>query len=204
MTSVLITAFEPFDRWQANSSWLCLLELTRERPAEPAITTRRYPVDFQAAKEKLLQDLQANYDYAIHLGQAARSSAIRLEEIGLNLGGSCHDPAERLRPLEADGPVAYRSKLPLNDWAAKLRQAGIPAQVSYHAGTHLCNAVLYWSHHLSERLALRTQSAFLHLPLDISQTLVEREELPSLPAAVSAAALRLILEELRTQPPSGL
>jgi pyroglutamyl-peptidase len=197
MTSVLITAFEPFDRWQANSSWLCLLELTRERPAEPAITTRLYPVDFQAAKEKLAQDLQANYDYAIHLGQATRSSAIRLEEIALNVGGGCDDPAERPRPLETDGPVAYRSKLPLVDWAARLRQAGIPAQVSYHAGTYLSNAVLYWSHHLSERLALRTQSAFLHLPLDVSQTLAEREELPSLPAAVSAAALRVILEELR-------
>ncbi|HVX59081.1 MAG TPA: hypothetical protein VHC19_00720 [Pirellulales bacterium] len=58
MTSVLITAFEPYDRWQANSSWLCLMELTRDRPTQPAITTRRYPVDFQAAKERLAQDCQ--------------------------------------------------------------------------------------------------------------------------------------------------
>jgi pyroglutamyl-peptidase len=197
MTSVLITAFEPFDRWRANSSWLCLQELTRERPTEPAITTRLYPVDFLAAKEKLRQDLEANYDYAIHLGQAAKSAAIRLEEIGLNLGGGCNEREERLRVLEAGGPVAYRSALPLDDWAAKLRQAGIPARVSQHAGTHLCNAVLYWSHHLSQQLGLRTRPVFLHLPLEVSQALAEREELPSLPAAVSAAALRLILEELR-------
>ncbi|HUY93250.1 MAG TPA: pyroglutamyl-peptidase I [Pirellulales bacterium] len=194
MTSVLITAFEPYDRWPENSSWLCLRELTRERPTAPAITTRRYPVDFQAAKEKLAQDLKANYDYAIHLGQAPRSTAIRLEEIGLNLGGVHSEP---LRPLVAEGPVAYRSELPLDDWAAKLRQAGIPAQVSHHAGTYLCNAMLYWSHYYSQQFALCTRSAFLHLPLDVSQTLVERDEPPSLPAAVSAAAVRLILEELR-------
>ena len=195
MTSVLITAFEPYDCWRENSSWLCLRELTRERPTEPAITTRRYPVDFQAAKEKLAQDLKANFDYAIHLGQAPRSAAIRLEEIGLNLGGSS-ETREALRPLAADGPVAYRSQLPLADWAAKLCSAGIPAQVSYHAGTYLCNAVFYWSHYFSQQLALRTRSAFIHLPLDLSQTLGQREELPSLPAAVSAAAVRLILEEL--------
>lgn len=196
MTSVLITAFEPYDRWRENSSWLCLRELTRERPTEPAITTRRYPVDFQAAKEKLAQDLKANYDYAIHLGQSPRTASIRLEEIGLNVGG-CSDTNERLFPLIADGPVAYRSDLPLADWAAKLRSAGIPAQVSQHAGTYLCNAVLYWSHHFSQQFALRTRSAFLHLPLDVSQTLAEHEELPCLPAAISAAAVRLILEELR-------
>lgn len=197
MTSVLITAFEPYDRWPENSSWLCLLELTRERPAEPAITTRRYPVDFQTAKERLAQDLKANYDYAIHLGQAPRSAAIRLEEIGLNLGGAGAEPDERLSPLAADGPVAYRSELPLADWATTLREAGIPAQISHHAGTNLCNAMLYWSHYFSQQFALRTRSTFLHLPLDISQTLAERDELPSLPAAVSAAAVRLILEELK-------
>lgn len=197
MTSVLITAFEPYDRWRENSSWLCLQELTRERPTDPAITTRRYPVDFQAAKEKLAQDLKANYDYAIHLGQAPKSAAIRLEVIGLNIGGSCSDASESLNPLAADGPLAYRSDLPLADWAAKLRSAGLPAQVSHHAGTYLCNAMLYWSHYYSQQFALRTRSAFLHLPLDTSQTLAEREELPSLPAAISAAAVRLILEELR-------
>ena len=196
MTSVLITAFEPYDRWQANSSWLCLLELTRELPTQPAITTRLYPVDFQATKERLAQDLKANYDYAIHLGQAPRSAAIRLEEIGLNVGGSCKEPIERLHPLATDGPTAYRTNQPLADWALKLRQAGIPAQVSYHAGTYLCNATLYWSHYLSARLGLRTRSAFIHVPLDISQTLAEREERSSLPAVVSAAAVRLILNEL--------
>ena len=196
MTSVLITAFEPYDCWRENSSWLCLRELTRERPSEPAITTRRYPVDFQAAKQKLAHDLQANYDYAIHLGQAPRTAAIRLEEIALNLGGGLAETGEALRPLVAEGPVAFRSQLPLADWAAKLCTAGIPAQVSYHAGTYLCNAILYWSHYFSQQFALRTRSAFIHLPLDISQTLGPREELPSLPAAVSAAAVRLILAEL--------
>jgi pyroglutamyl-peptidase len=98
--------------------------------------------------------------------------------------------------LVEDGPVAYRSQLPLAVWAQKLRQAGIPAQVSYHAGTFLCNATLYLSHYLAEQQGLHTRSAFVHLPLDTSQVLSDRQDLPSLPAAMTGSALRLILDEL--------
>jgi pyroglutamyl-peptidase len=95
-----------------------------------------------------------------------------------------------------DGPVAYRAELPLADWAVKLRRAGIPAQVSYHAGTYLCNATLYWSQYLAERMALATESAFIHVPLDVSQVVNEPHGAASLPSVISAHAVRLILEEL--------
>jgi pyroglutamyl-peptidase len=75
--------------------------------------------------------------------------------------------------------------LPLADWATKLRGAGIPAQVSYHAGTYLCNATLYYSHYLIERMKLTTRAAFLHLPLDVANAALG-ENLASLPAATCA------------------
>jgi pyroglutamyl-peptidase len=99
--------------------------------------------------------------------------------------------------LADDGPMAYRSPLALADWAIKLREAGIPAQVSYHAGTYLCNATLYWTCYLTERLSIKTQAAFIHLPLDVSQVINEPHGMPALPTAIAVHALRLILEELR-------
>lgn len=196
MPSVLVTAFEPYDRWPTNASWQCLLELTRELPSPPTVSTRRYPVDFGAARERLSADLAANYDYALHLGQAPGSSAIRLEAFALNVGGVPGESPEALRPLAEDGPAAYRSGLPLADWAARLRAAGIPAAVSHHAGTYLCNAMLYWTHYLAERRGLKTQAAFLHLPLETAQAAAEPRDTPSLPASLTAAAVRLILEQL--------
>ena len=196
MPSVLLTAFEPYDRWATNSSWLALVQLTHDLPTQPAITTRLYPVDFNRVKARLSEDLKANYDFAIHLGQAPGSGRIQLESIGVNVGGSSTQLPEDFMPLTEDGPVAYRSELPLAVWAQKLRQAGIPAQVSYHAGTFLCNATLYLSHYLAEQQGMRTRSAFVHLPLDTSQILGERQDAPSLPAAMTASALRLILNEL--------
>ncbi len=116
------------------------------------------------------------------------------------MGGEPGQPDEQLRPLDLEGPVAYRSALPLGQWATQLREAGIPAEVSYHAGTYLCNATLYWSHLCAERMGLRTRSAFVHLPLDLSQTVGLTRATPALPTALSAAAVRRILSELAPAP----
>ena len=83
MPRVLLTAFEPYDRWKSNASWLALVQLTQHLPDEPQITTRLYPVDFAEMKERLAADLSANFDYALHVGQAPGSSRIQLEAIGL-------------------------------------------------------------------------------------------------------------------------
>ena len=193
---VLLTAFEPYGQWATNASWLCLMECTRQLPASPKLTTRLYPVDFSAVPQRLASDLQGNFDFALHLGQAPGSSAIRLEEFALNVGGEAGQASEEFAPLCADGPAALASQLPLPRWSHALRRAGIPATVSFHAGTYLCNATLYWSRYLSQQMGLATRSAFLHLPLETSQVLAGPLDQPSLPAATTAHALRLILEQL--------
>ena len=185
MKTVLLTAFEPYDRWTTNASWLALVELARDLPDRPRIVTRRYPVDFALLRERLKTDLEANYDFALHLGQSAGSSRVRLEAVGINFGAE-RDAAPK--PLVEDGPVAYRTRLPLDEWSMKLNAAGIPAHVSYHAGTYLCNATMYLSCYLAERMALATQSAFIHLPLDVTQTADPASEFPSLPTALAMPA----------------
>ena len=196
MTSVLITAFEPYDRWSENSSWLALVELTRDLPEEPKVVTRRYPVDFEQARSRLFEDLSANYDFALHLGQAPGISRIHLEAIGVNVGGHSSLLPDQFQPLVPGGPAAYRSSLPLAEWAGQIRQLGIPCQVSYHAGTYLCNALLYLTHHIAQQQGLKTRAAFIHLPLAPQQVLSERSDTPSLPSAICAEGVRLIIRNL--------
>jgi pyroglutamyl-peptidase len=193
MKTVLLTAFEPFDKWTTNASWLALVELTRDLPERPRVVTRRYPVDFAAMRSRLEADLRAGYDYAIHLGQSSVATRLRLEAVGLNFGAERSEPALR---LVEDGPLAYQSPLPLDAWSARLNAAGIPATVSYHAGTYLCNAALYLSCYFSEQMGLPTKSTFIHVPVDISQTVDVEKDFPSLPSGIVAIALRLILAEL--------
>jgi pyroglutamyl-peptidase len=198
---LFLTAFEPYDRWRENSSWLALIEFTKSITPELDITTRLYSVDFADVRRRLEEELIANYDYAIHLGQAPGSTHIRLEAVGINVGGNSGQPIESYEPLVSDGPVAYRSELPLGEWACALRQQGIPATLSYHAGTYLCNATLYLTHHIAATRKLRTQSAFVHLPLADSQAAEEPGEIASMSPVVAARALQLIIQSLVRREP---
>jgi pyroglutamyl-peptidase len=194
LPTILITAFEPYDRWQENASWLALVDLTRDLPPGPKVVTRRYPVDFEIARSRLYEDLAADYDYALHLGQAPGIGRIHLEAIGVNVGGHSSQTPDQYQPLVPGGPAAYQTALPLADWAQEIRASGIPCQVSYHAGTYLCNAVFYLSQHIARERGLKTQATFIHLPLAPQQVLGERQDWPCLPPATCAAAVRTILQ----------
>ena len=174
----------------------CALSSLRELPADIKLTTRLYPVDFTEVRQRLESDLTARYDFALHLGQAPGAARIRLEQIAVNVAGHPEQPADEYGSLEPNGPVAYRSDLPLGTWAAGLRSKGIPVEVSHHAGTFLCNATLYWSHFLIERMGLPTQPMFVHLPLDTSQTLASQQGWPAMPAALTSLAVQALLAEM--------
>ncbi|MEM9367169.1 MAG: pyroglutamyl-peptidase I [Planctomycetota bacterium] len=193
MSRILLTAFEPYDRWPENSSWEALVDFTSwyEGPAE--ITTRRYPVDLGGLSERLRDDLQLHVDYAIHCGQAPGCPAIRLEAYGLNVS---HENGVRL----IDGPDAYRSSISVEDLADALRSAGVPATASYHAGTYLCNAAMYLSCHYSRVMDTATQSLFMHLPLTPGQAAREGCETASMSTSVASQAIATVVQELTQRP----
>jgi pyroglutamyl-peptidase len=197
MPGILITAFKPYDRWPTNASWLALVELLRRLPSPANVTTRLYAVDYEQLKSSLAEDLAADFDYVLHLGQSPGSASVQLEKIGLNVAGPAGRAGADPPPLVEGGPLAYESTLPLAEWAAILRGAGIPTVVSYHAGTYLCNAALYLTHHYTAQRGYRTRAAFIHLPLEVSQAAGEPHGAPSLPASVAADAISLILGRLQ-------
>lgn len=189
MTQVLLTAFEPYDRWPDNASWLALTELTHWYDGAAELTTRRYPVDLPKMSERLQQDLRGNYDLAIHCGQAPGASQVRVEAVGLNLRT---DGTE----LVPGGPTAHRCRLPLERIVDQMRSAGIPAKVSAHAGTYLCNAALFLSQHYSYSFGMKTQSVFVHLPLTPAQVAKDTNDAASMSTPMASAALAVIIREL--------
>jgi len=196
MARVLLTAFDAYDSWSSNASWLTLIELTRELPTEPQVTTRRYPVDFELLPERLEHDLDGSYDHVILLGQAPGSTEVRLETIGLNRGvraAGGHLAGEALVP---DGPLAYATGMQVEPICQRIRAAGIPCSISFHAGTYLCNAALYLSLHQIAKRKLACDALFIHLPLTPAQAIGVSPTPASLPAARSAEAIRLVLASL--------
>lgn len=197
---VLLTAFEPYDEWQENASWLALIALLRERPENLELITRRYPVDLQGVQQRLQDDLDTDFDAVLHSGQAPGSSTIRLEAIALNTAGRVEQTGQPAPELVPGGPVAYRSTLPLASCQKSLLEAGIPTSVSYHAGTFLCNATMFMTHHWFAQQRLDTPVGFIHLPLASQQVAAAGANYPSLPTETLAAALRIVLQTLVVTP----
>ncbi|QDT13058.1 pyroglutamyl-peptidase I [Planctomycetes bacterium K23_9] len=192
MTRVLITAFEPYDRWKENSSWLALVDFTGWYDGELDVTTRRYPVDLGRMSEKLRDDLRSDFDLAIHLGQSPGSPLVKVESVGLNVRSDG-------TPLIQDAPAAYRSTLDLVPASRLLTDAGIPNELSHHAGTYLCNAVMFLSHHYITEMNNHTKTVFVHLPLTPAQAAKDAGRLASMSTPMSSAAIAMIMEQLATQ-----
>ena len=195
---ILLTAFEAYDEWTENSSWLSLVELLRDLApaAECQIVTRRYPVDLTELQRRLRKDLAQPLDAILHLGQAPGIACIKLEAVALNVAGLIEEQGDELAELIEEGPVAYRSRMPIGLWAEKLRDEKNPAVVSYHAGTFLCNATMYLSHHRFAQDEIRPRIGFVHLPLATEQVASLNRIRPSLPTATLAKALRILLDDL--------
>ena len=203
MSRLLLTAFEPDAHWTMNSSWQALIELTKNLPSLPEVTTRRYPANFLRLRERLETDVKAAYDAIVLLGQAAGAPCLTLETIALNVGLD-RNRVPRAGTLAEDGPTAYSSSMPLEQYAAAIREQGIPARVSFHAGVDHGNAAFYWVQHLAARQKLNTQVTLVRIPLNEHQAREAPEPVPYMATASVATALRAILQaiaERPTQPP---
>lgn len=66
--------------------------------------------------------------------------------------------------LHLYGSAAYRSSLPLTSMLEALERAGVPAAISNHAGTFLCNHLFYLARHQVEQLDIPCRCGFIHVP----------------------------------------
>jgi pyroglutamyl-peptidase len=191
---ILLSAFESYGEWRDNSSWNALVYWLSVVGGHPQVMTRKYPVDLVQLQARLERDLAQGVDAVLHLGQAPGISRIHLESIAINVAGITQEPGGDYGPILENAPVAYRTSFPLGEWVKQLRLEGIPAAISYHAGTYLCNAAMYLSHHWFARRHEVPRVGFIHLPLTPEQVLQSGQPLASMPLEQSAKAIGLLVE----------
>ena len=168
---ILLTGYEPWDKFPYNPSGVIAQALDgREVGQGYVIRGAVMPVDCVAMPEALAK-LWEQYRpaYVVGLGLAFGDSGLRLERLGHNWvaiytpdNGGHTRPGE---PIIEGAPAAYFSPLPVASMVAALLEEGIPAYPSDHAGTHLCNEMLYVSlHRASAMQQNRPHCGFIHLP----------------------------------------
>jgi pyroglutamyl-peptidase len=192
VTRALVTGFEPFGGADINASQQLVEALAAEPPEELELATAVLPVSWARAADELARALDsAQPELVVCFGQADGRAHVEVERFALNFDDGSDDSGETRRAeIVADGPVAYRSLLPVDTVVDALRAEGIPAAASRDAGGYLCNHVFYvLMRVLAERTGVR--GGFVHVPLLPEQALDRAT--PTVPLATLVRAARIIL-----------
>jgi pyroglutamyl-peptidase len=70
-------------------------------------------------------------------------------------------------------------------------EAGVPAAVSYTAGTYVCNDIMYHLLHLLAAKYPHIQGGFIHIPYSCEQVKNRSAGMPSLPLGLMAEGLEI-------------
>lgn len=188
MKTLLITGFMPFGSNETNPSWEAVEALSGtigDRRIEKCLL----PVEYGRAAELAYQKaLEFHADAVLCVGLAASRSAVTPEAIGVNVrDAAIPDNAGFFphgEPIVKNGPAAYFSTLPVRRMTDAIRAAGVPAALSYTAGTYVCNDLLYTLLHRFS--GTQTRVAFIHVPPVSQAGLPLSQIIRALSAAISA------------------
>lgn len=174
---ILVTGFNAFGKVKVNPSELIVRHLPSRRQGKKAragsqLVAELLPTEYVAATRRVRQLIRREQpDAILCLGVAERRERISLERVALNLDDEpLADNAGLVRrgqPIVRGGPPLYWSALPLEAMLRALTRRRIPAQISNHAGTYLCNHIFYVARHYVTRhnkARRRMPCGFVHLP----------------------------------------
>jgi pyroglutamyl-peptidase len=169
----LLTGFEGF-AGKMNPSGVIAKSLDKKRLGELEISGRELPEDFRRLPNILHRLIDGEKpDIVIGTGWDYVSQ-IKVEKISLNVQNSVfgdkvvpdnynHKP--KGNPIIDKGALALRATFPAEKIVESLKKRKIPATISYNAGTHCCNTVMYSAIFYSQSTKRsKAIAGFIHIP----------------------------------------
>ena len=144
---VLVTGFDPFGEESINPAYEAVKMLPDEI-AGAQIIKREIPTSFTRGTAEVVRQIElCQPDLVLNVGQAGGAAGLRVERVAINLADARipdNDGAQPVdEPLVQDSAPAYFAKLPVKAMVRGVQAKGYPCQLSYTAGTYVCNAVMY-------------------------------------------------------------
>jgi len=164
MDNILITAFEPFNGKEQNSSFEVLNRLNRSFLIKEIL-----PVSYEKSK-KIMKELIDKYHpkLIINLGEASGEKKLRFEKYAHNYQRSSIEDNDGVvinkGIVVKDGPICLETVLDIEGLVDNLNEHNIPAYISLSAGSYICNTTYYTSLYENKNRAI-----FIHLPNYIGQ-----------------------------------
>jgi len=173
---VLLAGFEPFENDPVNPAWEIARALDGWTCEGTVVQALQLPCVFGRSirtLEAALAGIQADrapLPLVLCIGAAGGRTEISLERAALNIDDARIPDNAGCQPIdiavEAGGPAAYFSTLPIKAMVRDMRAAGLPAAVSNSAGTFVCNHIFYALMHrlASWPMLAHTRGGFVHVP----------------------------------------
>lgn len=198
MPKMLVTGFDPFGGESVNPAFEAV-KLLPDEIAGYEVVKLEVPTVFTKSA-RVLEDAidREEPDVVLCVGQAGGRSAMSVERVAINLvearipDNDGEQPMDE--PVRADGETAYFATLPVKAMAKAMNDAGVPAFVSYTAGTYVCNWLMYNALYLLARKRPEARGGFVHVPFATEQVVGKANGMPSMSVSVMADALRAALE----------
>lgn len=193
MAKVLVTGFEPFGGDSVNPA----LEAVKQLPSTIAgvqVVVKEVPTAFERSAQ-VLEDLMdaEEPDLVLCVGQAGGRAAMSVERVAVNLIDARIPDNDGDQPLDtpvrADGPDAYFATLPVKSMVKAMHEAGVPAALSYSAGTYVCNSLMYNALHLAARANKPVKAGFVHVPFATEQAVDRPASTPTMDISCITRAL---------------
>ena len=195
---LLITGFDPFGGETVNPAYEAV-KLLPDIIAGADIIKKEIPTEFIQAGEVLESAIiEHRPDVVICVGQAGGRSAITPEKVAINImdgripDNAGYQPVDV--PIQKDGPTAYFSSLPVKAMVQRMKGAGIPAALSYTAGSYVCNYLMYTLLYLIDAKYPNIRGGFVHVPYTMEQVVDKSLGTPSMDLHQIARGLEKAVE----------
>lgn len=195
--TVLLTGFEPFNKATINPAWEAVRALDGWEGEHFRVEVRQLACVFGQAIEDIGAMIdELHPDVVIAVGQAGGRPEISVERVAINVDDASILDNDGQQPvdqaIEADGPAAYFSTLPIKAIVSALRAHGLVAGVSQTAGTFVCNHVFYGLMHKTHGQDIR--AGFIHVPFLPEQAAGRPDAPPSMALDDIIAGIKLAVE----------
>lgn len=185
---ILVSGFEPFLDEKVNPTALiadhvnsCDFHKLGERTSTLDVRGVVLPVTFDGAFLRLKSEMSHfKPDVVVCFGLAGGRTTVDIERIAINIrGGDQTSRGDNLGKTPSGqvipgAPLALETTLPYDLILDELKSRGVPAKVTFSAGTYVCNDVFFQLQ--NELRYTKIKSGFIHVPrLDSEQPASEAQ-----------------------------
>ncbi|MBM7687692.1 pyroglutamyl-peptidase I [Enterococcus ureilyticus] len=195
---VLVTGFDPFGGDSVNPAYEAV-KMIPDEVAGAKIIKLEIPTVFKESGEVLEVAIKEHQpDIVICVGQAGGRSAVSFERVAINLAEARIPDNKGNQPigakLEEDGQTAYFTTLPIKAMMKNVQNHGLPAYISYTAGTFVCNDIMYRLLYMIDKEFPKIKGGFIHVPFEPTQVIDRPVGTPSMPIQTIADSLLYAIE----------